>query len=146
MPSLLDLARPGIAPAGGAGSTLQSLASGAQPQSPVTQSPGFMFRPFNPDERRNNPDGSYSTEISRTVQIGDSFANVPSLWKNAESGQTVDLGKMSDDQLAEFADKFEAATGNQFARFRSVDEAVSAAQQRSQMGGAAAGNRYSPQQ
>lgn len=97
------------------------------------------LRPFQPGEYVTNADGSISTERSRTVMdpYGD-FINVPSLWKD-ENGKTYDLGQMSDDELSNIASYYELKAKQPWKRFKSVDEAVSAAKQRSNEGGASQG-------
>jgi hypothetical protein len=95
-----------------------------------------VLRPFDPtlDKPRANADGSFSTELTRTVQTPSGWANVPSLWWG-ERGP-VDLGTYSDDELAEFALSYEQSSGRAFPRFQSVDKAESAAKTRSAKGGA----------
>ena len=95
-----------------------------------------MFRPFDPtqDQPIQNPDGSQSTERTRTVQTPEGWANVPSLWFNGHG--YMDMEEYSDDELSEFAQGYEQDTGVKFPRFRSVEEAVAAAKARSAKGGA----------
>ena len=51
----------------------------------------MQFRPLMPGEQRNNPDGSYSTEISVGVTGPDGRVyNVPSLWRG-HGGTMVEL-------------------------------------------------------
>lgn len=100
------------------------------------QSKGGL-RPFQPGERRENSDGSYSTEITTTWQLPDGkWVNVPSLWMGEKGPQQFEpedegsiLGAMQD---------FESRNGQAFPRFSSQEEAVKAAQQRSTAGGAGA--------
>lgn len=84
---------------------------------------------------RPNTDGSHSTEVTRTVQLpSGEWANVPSLWWG--QGSTVrDFGTMGDDQLADFASRYEQSTGNAFPRYGSIAEAERAAIARSNGGG-----------
>lgn len=97
-----------------------------------SMAPGVSLRPFQPGERRPNPDGSYSTEISTTWQMPDGkWANVPSLWMGANG--PVQLDKES--QIMYAMKAFEAATGQMFPRFKSEQDAVSTAQARSKAGG-----------
>lgn len=100
-----------------------------------------MLHPFDPsvNKPRPNPDGSVSTELTRTVQLGGQWVNVPSLWWGAGS-DVRDFGPMSDDQLAEFAGRYEAQTGQKFPRFPDLPTAESAAQGRSKAGGGEAGS------
>lgn len=98
------------------------------------------LRPFdsNSDKPRANSDGSFSTEITRTVQTPTGWANVPSLWWG-ERGP-VDLGDYSDDELAKFALSYEKSAGRAFPRFQSIDQAESTAKARSAKGGATQSN------
>ena len=84
---------------------------------------------------RPNADGSVSTEVTRTVQLpSGEWVNVPSLWWG--QGSTVrDFGSMGDDQLADFASRYEKSTGNAFPRYASIPEAERAAIARSNEGG-----------
>lgn len=43
---------------------------------------GVGLHPFDPaiNKPRQNPDGTVSTEVTRTVQIGGQWTNVPSIW------------------------------------------------------------------
>ena len=104
---------------------------------PPTPPPPFPFSP-GLAQPRDNGDGTFSTEVTRTVRTADGWMNVPSLWQGP--GKPVDLTPMSDDQLAAFADKYEKATGHKFIRFMSEQEAVAAAKQRSNEGGAGSPN------
>lgn len=99
--------------------------------------PKIPYRPFNPGEQVNNADGSYSTERTRTVRVGDGWINVPSLWMGPNN-QPADLAPMSDDFLSTFATHYENQTGSKWLRFKSIDEAVAAAKARSAQGGAGA--------
>jgi hypothetical protein len=95
------------------------------------------LRPYDPakDQPRINPDGSVSTEITRTVQTPDGgWTNVPSLWFG-DTGP-VDLTTQSDDQLAQLAAQYEQGSGQVFPRYGSVEEAEKAAVARSAGGGA----------
>ena len=99
------------------------------------------LHPFNPsvNKPRPNPDGSYSTEITRTVQLPDgSWANVPSLWW-ADGSTVRDFGTMSDDQLAAFAMRYEQMSGQSFPRYRDLGSAETAARGRSAAGGGTQG-------
>lgn len=86
------------------------------------------------NQPRPNADGSISTEVTRTVQFPDgSWGNVPSLWWG--NGSSVrDLDAMDDDQLAEFAARYERQTGQNFPRFSNLQQAEQAAQSRSDAG------------
>jgi hypothetical protein len=99
-----------------------------------------QLRPFNPGEYITNADGTISTERSRTVMDPyGQYMNVPSLWKD-ENGKVYDLGQISDDELSNFASYYELKAKQPWKRFKSVDEAVSAAKQRSSEGGAFQGS------
>ena len=95
------------------------------------------LRPFDPgkDAPVQNQDGSVSTEITRTVQVGKKFINVPSLWFQDGSLAPKDLDYMSDDELARFALQYESRSKKDFKRYDSVDAAVKAAKERSNRGG-----------
>ncbi len=89
---------------------------------------------------RNNPDGSYSTELSITVTDprlnSGRPTNIPSLWR----GQEVDQDTAIDNAVA---------SGKPYQAFNSIQQAVTAAQARSAAGGAGAEqgpwSRYQPQ-
>lgn len=117
---------------------------GVDGRKPV-QKPKVVFHPFDAskDKPRNNVDGSYSTEITRTVRIGDGWVNVPSLWWN-DSGEILDLGAVNDDMLANIATQYESQSGKAFPRFEDLDNAVTVAKERSSGGGATHGALASP--
>lgn len=95
----------------------------------------YSIRPFKPGERRENPDGTYSTELLRSVIMPDgSFANVPSLYM-APGGPIQMPDSMSDDQLAGIAKRLEDAGVASFPRFKSMDDAINSAIARSRSGG-----------
>lgn len=96
------------------------------------------LRPFAPGEYITNPDGSYSTERTVTVQDRNGqWVNVPSLWKGPD-GSTIDMGD-DEDRIGEALGQYEAG-GAQFSRFPTVDDAVRAAEARSSHGGAFEGS------
>jgi hypothetical protein len=100
-----------------------------------------LLRPFQGNEQRPNADGSYSTEITTTWQMPDgSWANVPSLWMSPNGPQQFDPN--DEDGIMNAVQQFEA-TGAQFPRYRTVDEAEAAAMARTKMGGVGAGPLYS---
>jgi hypothetical protein len=78
---------------------------------------------------RKNADGSYSTEVSITVtnpKLNDGKpTNIPSLWK----GKEVDENTAVENALA---------TGKKYESFSTIPEAVTAAKERSNAGGAGA--------
>lgn len=95
------------------------------------------LRPFKPGEFVKNSDGSVSTE--RTVTITDAagnFVNVPSLWIGP-NGNVIDLGER-EDWIATALQQYEGGKPV-FPRFKTVDEAVSAAKARSDGGGGSQG-------
>jgi hypothetical protein len=97
----------------------------------------MLLRPFDAsqDKPRSNPDGSYSTEITRTVETPEGWAVVPSLWFGGEGGPR-DFGGMNDDQLSALAQRYEKASKQRFPRYKSLDEADAFATERSREGGA----------
>lgn len=96
------------------------------------------LRPFAPGEYITNPDGSYSTERTVTVQDRNGqWMNVPSLWKGPD-GATIDMGD-DEDRIGAALGQYEAG-GAQFSRFPTVDDAVRAAEARSSHGGAFEGS------
>lgn len=99
----------------------------------TAMAPPFPYRPFRQGEFIENGDGSRSTERLRTVRIGGDWVNVPSLWMGP--GKHTDLAKMTDDQLAALAQKYEQASGQRFRRWASLIEAELAARKRSDSGG-----------
>jgi hypothetical protein len=103
---------------------------------PQVSAPNAL-RPFRPGERRENADGSYSTEISTTWQLPDgSWANVPSLWMGPNGPQQFNP---DDEQgILGAMQRYEQQTGQKFPRFRSEAEAEQAAVARSAAGGAGA--------
>ncbi len=92
-------------------------------------------RPLAKGEHRQNADGSRSTELTITEKIGDSFANIPSLWMSG--GKIVEF---SADRAIEAATAYEKRTGKRFPRFKTVKDAVSAAAARSRRGGTGSGS------
>lgn len=108
---------------------------------PNSRSSGL--RPFQPGERRNNSDGSYSTEISTTWQLPDgSWANIPSLWMGPNGPQQFNAD--DEDGILSAAMQYESQNGPTFQRYRSAQEAETAARQRSSAGGAGAGQQMPP--
>lgn len=92
------------------------------------------LRPFQPGERRNNADGSYSTEITTTWQLPDgSWVNAPSLWMGANGPQQFDPN--DEEGILGALQQYEAQNGQSFQRYGSAQEAERAAQQRSAAGG-----------
>ena len=87
------------------------------------------LRPLNAGEFRQNPDGSKSSELSMTVQMGDKWTNIPSLWMTPDGVQELDQGA-----AMEAAQQYMEQTGKAFPTFETVDDAVGAAQKRSLAG------------
>lgn len=86
------------------------------------QVPNGSPRPFAPGEWLQNPNGSWSSEISVTVQNPDkSWSVVPSLW--LLNGQPV---RVEEDQALQYAQQ----SGLQFQKFKSEDEAEKFSQDR----------------
>ncbi|TYC51619.1 hypothetical protein FMN50_20265 [Rhodobacterales bacterium] len=98
------------------------------------------LRPFRPGERRENPDGSHSTELTTTWQLGDgNWVNVPSLWMGADGPVEFDQG--DEQTILGAMSAFEGRNGPTFKRFTSLDEAEAADRVRSEQGGAGAVNQ-----
>jgi hypothetical protein len=94
------------------------------------------LRPLAANEYRDNGDGSWSTEVTTTVQDANGkWMNVPSLWMSPNGW--VDLGE-DEDAIGQAAQSYEAK-GTAFPRFNSVEEAEAAATARSKSGGVANG-------
>ena len=97
-----------------------------------------LLRPFNPNERRPNPDGSYSTEVTTTWQLPDGqWTNVPSLWMGPNG--PVQFNPDDEDSIMTSMRNLEQINGPSFQRFPDVQSAEAAAQSRSQAGGAGMG-------
>lgn len=97
-----------------------------------------LLRPFNPNERRPNPDGSYSTEITTTWQLPDGqWANVPSLWMGPQG--PVQFNPDDEDSIMTSMRNLEQINGPSFQRFPTSQAAEASAQERSMAGGAGAG-------
>lgn len=93
------------------------------------------IRAFKPGEKRRNSDGSYSTEVTRTVKMpSGGWANVPSLYMGPNGPKEIPA-RISDDALANFAAMLERRTGEVRARHTTVEGALKAAKKRSASGG-----------
>lgn len=94
-----------------------------------TGSPGSVKMTHDGFPARQNPDGSYSTEISITVTDpkinGGKPTNIPSLWEGREVDQATAIKKA-------------IASGKKYQSFATIKEAVEAAVARSKAGGASA--------
>ena len=94
-----------------------------------------QFRPLQGDERRQNPDGSYSTEITRTDQDPQGRYRVhPSLWMGP-NGQPIEAPEEGSGLLADMYEQF----GYEFPRFGSLQESEDWATARSKQGGVGTG-------
>jgi len=98
--------------------------------------------PFDPRVHKpiQTPDGSIMTERTATEYVDGNSGqvwNIPTIWfdANTNKGVEVDL-----DRAIGLAHEYERRTGNEFPRFKTIEDAVSAAQQRSQSGGATQGS------
>ena len=76
-------------------------------------------------------DGSTSTEITRTIEMGSDFVLAPSLWSS--NNKIVEL-KEKKKIVGAIAD-YEKRTGKKFPRFKSIRDAGTFAARRSKMGG-----------
>lgn len=110
-------------------STLQLEEPGAKKKSEVTPTVPTGAKTHDGFPARKNADGSYSTEVSITVtnpKLNDGKpTNIPSLWK----------GKEVDEDTAV---KNALATGKKYESFSTIPDAVAAAKERSNAGGAGA--------
>lgn len=116
-------------------STLQLEEPGAKkkpeapPPAPAPAKPDTSTKTHDGFPARKNADGSYSTEVSITVTNpklnGGKPTNIPSLW----GGKEVDENTAVENALA---------TGKKYESFPTIPEAVAAAKERSNAGGAGA--------
>ena len=99
------------------------------------------YRPLVPGEFITNPDGSYSTEKSITIQLPDGkWVNVPSIYMTPDGIQDFSERPDVAEQLGlHLIDQF----GYQFPTFDNVESAEMAARDRSENGGA--GQKYDEQ-
>lgn len=96
------------------------------------------LRPFKAGERRENPDGTHSTEVSTTWQLPDGqWVNAPSLWMG--EGGPVQFEPDDENQILGAVNEWEAGGGAAFPRFKTLEEAETAAQNRSAAGGVESG-------
>lgn len=103
---------------------------------------GFA-RPLGDNESVRNSDGSHSTEITMTAQTpeGD-WVIIPSLWmapRAPGNGQGGPIRLTNEDGAWQTAQRYEETTGVRFPRYASLEEAETAAEDRSAGGGAAQG-------
>jgi hypothetical protein len=93
------------------------------------------LRPFNPGERVENPDGSFSTERTVTVQGPDGrWMVMPSLWMGQHG--PVHFQGRGDDFFSQIAGNYQQASGENFPTFPSLQAADAFAARRSKGGGA----------
>lgn len=94
-----------------------------------------QYRPLRGDERRPNPDGSYSTEITMTDPDPKGRWEVyPSLWMGPQG--PVEMPRQQAQQTAANYEQF----GYQFPRFDDLDTSERWAIQRSHGGGVGTGS------
>ena len=100
------------------------------------QAPGVtQYRPLQGGERRDNGDGTFSSELEVTERLPDgSWVNVPSLWMGPNGMEEV-----AADRAVQIALDYEKRTGQKFPRFKTVDEGIAAAKARSNAGGTSVG-------
>ena len=105
--------------------------------SPSEQTNAPRVRPLIPGEYISNPDGSRSTEITRTFQTeSGEWVNAPSLWMGNFGHVRMD----SEEDIYRTMKAYEASTGKKFPRYKTVEEAVSFAKARSNRGGVFSGS------
>ena len=110
----------------------------------VDEAPPSTLRPFSPGERRENADGTYSTEITTTWQEPDgSWVNVPSLWMGP-NGKPKQFDESDEEGILGAMREHERKNGKSFQRFKSLEDAETSARSRSKQGGAGAGARVNP--
>lgn len=123
----------------------EAMQSFAAPQNDLTgkKSGNWNFAnltPFDPGDFIRNEDGSISTERTVTIQLSNGkWVNIPTLWKNDEG--YVDFSDR-EGALRNLLANYEYHHNQKLPRYDTVDEAVKAAQERSESGGAGSG--YSP--
>lgn len=94
-----------------------------------------LLRPLQGGERRPNPDGSYSTEITMTApDPSGQWMNFPSLWM----GPNGPVELQGEDAAQKAAIDYEAF-GYEFPRFKELSDAERVAEMRSQQGGVSLG-------
>lgn len=102
------------------------------------------LRPLKPGEGIKNVKGpsrgTVSTERSRTVQNPDgTWMNVNSLWMNDKTKTISDYRHLDDDQIAAMGRAYEAKSKTKYQRYSKLEDAVTAAQERTKAGGANSG-------
>ena len=97
----------------------------------------YALRPSMPGEYISNPDGSRSSELTMTFRTeSGEWVNAPSLWVGKSGHVKLD----SEDKIYPVMKNYEATTGKKFTRYRTVEDALSAAKIRSNKGGAFSGS------
>lgn len=90
------------------------------------------FSPLGEGERRENDDGSYSTELLATeVLPSGEVVNFPTLWMGPDGPEELDPDRAYDAFM-----QYERMTGLRAPRYTSIEEGVEAAKSRSHAGGA----------
>lgn len=92
--------------------------------------------PFDPKKHKAIalPGGGKATEYLASEHSPEGAAwNIPQIWFDAESGKPQFL---KGDQAWDEAKSYEERTGNKFPRYKTIEQAVSAAKKRSAAGGA----------
>jgi hypothetical protein len=121
---------------------MSNMPFGFAPSEPMKQTKQPPLRPFRPGEQITNPDGSYSTEVTTTVEDGrGGWMVIPQLWMSPNG--VVDL-RDKPDLAASTAIHLRDNFGLQFPSFKTVSEADMFARQRSDMGGAGQGSIVRP--
>ena len=93
-------------------------------------------RPFNPGERIDNQDGTFSSEWTTSINIEGKEVLVPTIWMTSKG--PVDLARHPE-SIVRAMREFESRGKKKFPRFNSREEAESYARERSRMGGNAHG-------
>lgn len=95
---------------------------------------GQHLRPFRPGERRGNSDGTYSTELLRSIITSDGrAANVPTLYMGKNG--PVEIPQEADDRTMEYIMRLMESQGFQMNKFNTIWDAIGAAKARSAAGG-----------
>jgi len=93
-----------------------------------------QYRPLKGKERRPNPGGDYSTELTMTDKDPQGRYEVyPSLWMGPK--EPVEVSRRAGMKLSDMYEKF----GYEFPRFKSLDESEEFAIKRSKKGGVGTG-------
>jgi len=98
--------------------------------------------PFDPRVHKpiKLPDGSIMSERTVTEYVDGGSGqvwNIPTVWFDTRTNKGVEVDV---DRAMGLAHEYERQTKNKFPRFKTIEDAVSSAQQRSQSGGATQGS------